>query len=119
MNETPQVVIRTRRPEQAGPKTFSFTPEMVRSQGVSEAIAAYRRQAWEVYQSRPMPTLKDEAWRRTDLSRLQAETFRLAGDPTQLNLAPVPSALLEPLTGGAHGGEIILTPGQAQVTVSP
>ncbi len=119
MNETPHVVIRTRRPEQVGPKTFTFTPEMIRREGTSDAIATYRQKAWEVYQNTPMPTLKDEAWRRTDLAWLQAETFRLPNGQAGLDLAPVPAALLEPLTGDAHGGEIILTPGKANVSVSP
>ena len=37
MNESPQIVIRTRRPEQAASKTFTFTPEMIRRANAENA----------------------------------------------------------------------------------
>jgi Fe-S cluster assembly protein SufD len=46
-------------------------------------LADSRLEAWEAYLQRPMPTVRDEDWRRTDvgsldLTRLQTETLRRA-----------------------------------------
>ena len=34
-----------------------------------------RLESWELYQQIPMPTLKDEEWRRTDIRRLRIDDF--------------------------------------------
>jgi Fe-S cluster assembly protein SufD len=119
MNESPQIVVRTRRSEPAAQKDFTFTPEMIRLAGQSAFVAEYRQKAWEIFKNNPLPTLAEEAWRRTDLRPMHPETFHLAGKNAFLDLSPVPDTLLEPLTGGTHGGEIILLPGSAQVKVAP
>jgi len=64
-----------------------------------------------------MPTTTDEPWRRTDLRGLRAGAFRL---PSQVDLASLrlpepPEALLQPLAGEAHGGQIVLTANGARV----
>lgn len=41
--------------------------------GEPEWMRAFRLQAWEIYEQLPMPTRRDEAWRRTDLSRLRLD----------------------------------------------
>ncbi len=72
MRETPRVVInRARRVETpAGPREFAFTQDQVRLSGASAALREYRQKAWEIFQATPMPDLKEEAWRRTDLKAL-------------------------------------------------
>ncbi len=50
------------------------------------APAELRRRAWNAYENFPMPSTEDEAWRRTDISFLDLERFRLAADAAR----PVP-----------------------------
>ncbi len=114
MTETPHIVTRTRRSDAAVKKEFAFSEDMVRLDGMSESVRAYRQAAWQTYQSTPMPTTQEEAWRRTDLKPMPADQFRLPGRDAYLDLPAVPDALLRPLTDEAHGGEILLLPGGAQ-----
>jgi Fe-S cluster assembly protein SufD len=119
MSESPQIVIRTKRTEQALPKDFLFTSEMVRIAGMSEEIKNYRLQAWEIFKNLPLPATTDEAWRRTDLKPMRLESFRIPAKDAYLDLLPVPENLLQPMTGDTHGGEVILLPGSTQVRVDP
>ena len=124
MKETPRVVInRTRRVETtttpAGPGEFSFTQDQVRSSGVSDTVRAYRQDAWNIFQSTPMPTLKDEPWRRTDLKDLKAPSFHLPADEAYLDLPEVPENLLRPLVGEEHGGQVLLMPGGSKIHLAP
>jgi Fe-S cluster assembly protein SufD len=118
MSETPQVVVRTRRSEPAAAqKDFTFTPAMVRLDGMSEALRAYRQTAWEAYASTPMPLMTQEAWRRTDLRPMKPEIFSLPVKDAFMDLTPLPGDLLQPITDSAHGGEVILMPGGSRVQV--
>jgi len=120
MSETPQVVIRTRRVEPtAAQKDFTFTPEMVRTTGVSDALRAYRLSAWEAFKNSKMPSTTEEAWRRTDLRAMKPETFRFPESGAYLDLTPAPEELLRPVTDSAHGGEVLLLPGGSQISVDP
>lgn len=120
MSETPQVVIRTRRVEPtAAQKDFIFTPEMVRTSGVSDALRAYRQSAWDAFKNSKMPSTTEEAWRRTDLRAMKPETYRFPESGAYLDLTPAPEELLRPVTDSAHGGEVLLLPGGSQITVDP
>lgn len=123
MKETPRVVVtRTKRVDAttiAGPLEFSFTEDQVRTEGVSDTVRAYREKAWEVFQSLPVPTVKDEPWRRTDLKGLHANSFRLPAAEAHLDLPDAPAALLEPLVGQEHGGQIILMGGGVKSYLAP
>jgi len=60
-------------------KGFTFTHEMSQaSQAVPAVLQEYRKAAWEAYQQLPLPTLKDEAWRRTSLQGLDFQSLGLA-----------------------------------------
>ncbi len=116
--ETPEIVIRGRRRESQAPvKTFSFHRSMVRVSGLSQGIQAFRDRAWSLFETLPMPDPKDEAWRRTDISGLQADLFRLPEVDAYLDLAPLDESLLSPLAGEAHAGQVILLPGGARTTL--
>jgi Fe-S cluster assembly protein SufD len=70
-------------------------------------LAKARIRAWEQYQAMPMPTLKDEPWRRTDIRTLPADRVDLkAVDATAID-----PDLLEPLLGDEHGSLLVLRPG--------
>ncbi len=108
----------TRRRSRAQTRAFRFTAADLPTGG-AEAVQRYRTAAWEAYQRLPMPTTKDEAWRRTDLRPLAADTFRLPDEDTARDLPPVPADLLQPLVGDAHGGQIVVTPHGVQATLDP
>jgi Fe-S cluster assembly protein SufD len=116
MQEKPRVSIsRTRRPETAA-REFPFTREQIPSGG---ALDAYRHAAWDVFQRLPLPTVAEEAWRRTDLHTLPADEFRLPAEGSMRDLPPVRPDLLKPLISDQHGGQIILTPEGASIELDP
>ncbi len=61
-----------------GPARTALGPELVEAR-VHESpgwLADRRRAAWDAYQALPMPSsLRDEDWRRTDISRLDLHSF--------------------------------------------
>jgi len=117
MEEKSHIVIasRTRRPEPSA-NNFAFTAEMIPAFG---ALDEYRRRAWETFNRLPLPTTAGEAWRRTDLRILPADSFRLPASGAFRDLAPVPDALLKPLTAEHHGGQVILLPGGSRTSLDP
>jgi Fe-S cluster assembly protein SufD len=118
MKETPQVIVRGRKPQSENIAEFKFTEDLVRLIPNSSALTALRQAAWKLATTLPMPSPKDEAWRRTDLKGLQSESFVLPKVKQHLDLAAVPADLLRPLTAESHGGQVILQPGGAQVEIN-
>ena len=116
MEEKPRVVIasRTRRLEPAA-RNFAFTKDMI----PSDALADYRQRAWEVYNRLPMPASPEEAWRRTDLRLLPADSFSLPAKGAFRDLPTVPDDLLRPLTADRHGGQVVLLPGGSRASLDP
>jgi Fe-S cluster assembly protein SufD len=94
--------------------TAGFTKEAVKK--LSEILEEpdwmleFRLKAWEVYESTPMPTAQDEAWRRTNLRRLKLERIgpSLNGDGYA---GPVPAYLGEQLTEDEAGGVLVQVDG--------
>jgi Fe-S cluster assembly protein SufD len=103
---TKPVVTRTRRGATAE-RDFTLSATQIPA-AAHPALAEYRRAAWEAHLRTPIPTTREEAWRRTDLRGLQAAALRPAAASDVL---PTPPAyLLAPLVGDQHGGQLILTP---------
>ena len=116
MEEKPKVIVtRTRRAE-TPVKTFPFTTGMVPLSGV---LADYRQKAWQSFNRLSMPSMSEEAWRRTDLRDLPSDSVKPPAEGAFLNLAPVPADLLKPLTADEHGGQVLLLPGGVKTTLSP
>jgi Fe-S cluster assembly protein SufD len=113
IKETPQIVIRTKDRNAGILPDFKFTPDLAKRDGESGFILDFHKAAWDTYQSLPMPTLRDEPWRRTDLKGLRTQDLILA---TQATSEP-PQELIDPLIGEKHGGQIILTANGAKVTL--
>jgi Fe-S cluster assembly protein SufD len=116
MEEKPKVIVTRSRRSEIPVKNFTFTAGMVPSSGV---MADYRQKAWQTFNRLSLPTMAEEAWRRTDLRELPTDTVRLPIDGAFRELAPVPADLLKPLTADKHGGQVILLPGGAIPTLSP
>ncbi len=112
MQEKPKVVIRRGSRPTVAEKTFAFGRADVRAEG---PLKGYREQAWELFERLPMPSLEDEAWRRTDLRPMPADTFRLPSPEAYLDLAPVPEELLRPLVAERHAAQIVLLPGGVRI----
>jgi Fe-S cluster assembly protein SufD len=106
------VVTRTRQAET--PATAEFALGQADIQSLSSRLSEpawqleRRRQAWEAYRSLPMPTVKDEAWRRTDIHALPAAA--VARRPA--DEIPVDPELLRPLAGREHGALLTVVPGR-------
>ncbi|RMF47606.1 MAG: Fe-S cluster assembly protein SufD [Anaerolineae bacterium] len=100
-------IVRTARRRSALSTNFSFTESMIPA--AHGAAAAYRQQAWQHFQRLPMPATSDEAWRRTDLRRLDPARFHLPTLEEAAALPPVPETLLQPLVDAEHGGQMVFT----------
>jgi len=113
------VISRSRRVERLAAKEFQFHREQIPGLDgdgkYSSEIRNYRIHAWEAFERIPMPTTSEEAWRRTDIRGLHASEFLLPWqlDLQTLNLPNPPDALLQPLAGEAHAGQIVITPNGA------
>ncbi len=116
MQEKPKVVVsRTRRTESAA-KDFSFTQADIPAS--SGDVASYRARAWDAFKRLSLPSISEEAWRRTDIHTLPADSFVVPKDGVYKELPPVPEALLRPLVADAHGGQIVLLAGGATVELA-
>jgi Fe-S cluster assembly protein SufD len=109
---TSRTVVRKRTkalPKQA--QDFSFSEEEVRSISASLNEPSWmlerRLDAWRVAESMPMPTMKDEPWRRTDIRGLPSVNVQM-GTAEDLLVDP---ELVQPLAGNAEEALIILKPG--------
>jgi Fe-S cluster assembly protein SufD len=116
MKETPKVIFSRSRQTEKKEKEFPFTAGMVPVTGV---LAEYRQNAWKAFNRIPMPGLTDEAWRRTDLRGMPAETVHIPVDGEIQKQTPVPAKFLKPFTSEKHGGQVILTPGDAITMLDP
>jgi Fe-S cluster assembly protein SufD len=69
-----------------------------------------RQQAWALAESLPLPTMDEEAWKRTDTRSVQWENIMKL--PTQAGtLKDVPEALYRPLIGDKQGGLLVYADG--------
>jgi Fe-S cluster assembly protein SufD len=121
---TKNIGVSRQRRRPAGFSGFNFDrsmiPEVVPDGDGSglEILKAYRKHAWQVFESLSYPTTKDEAWRRTDLRGLDGGV-RLPEGEAYLDLAPLPEKLSRPLVADQHGGQIRILPGGMQVEIDP
>jgi Fe-S cluster assembly protein SufD len=120
---TRTVVTRTRRAERPESTEFDFSSEMLSAitsdAALSGFVKDYRRQALAAFGRLPMPSTRDEAWRRTDIRSLPAGSFQLPTQDAYKDLPPAPEELLSPLAGDQHGGQIVLLPGGNQASLDP
>lgn len=112
---TPVIVTKKRREAEVDLNRFPFTendlPGLGRQENLPEFLREYRLRGWNLFQTIPMPSTNDEAWRRTDLRGLRASELTLHSEVPKRALRP-PQNLLKPLVGKRHGGQIILVPTQ-------
>ena len=119
MAEVKKIITRVRRGEVNEKRDFLFTQEMIPAWGENQAISEYRMKAWEDYKNLSLPTIKEEAWRRTDLQNLNPWVFHLPGNDHLTDLHQIPEELLQPMTADMHGGQIVMLPGKTKVILDP
>lgn len=97
---------------------FTFTPDQLPTMK-NAVLSAYHQLAWDAFQTLPFPTLRDEAWRRTDIRGLNTELFSLGNDAKDV-IAP-PSRYLNPAAavGDERAGQIVLSAGKISRTMDP
>ena len=111
---THRIITRSKPGVGSEPGDFKFSPAMIPA--LSKAwigptfIREYRERAWSAFEKLPMPTVKDEAWRRTDIHTLEAGRFSLPEGDALTHLPAAPKWLLKPLVTKMHGGQVILGP---------
>ena len=110
-----RVISRIKKESSGETGEFSFTRDMVPAfkdnwKGPS-FIRDYRERAWSSFEKLPMPTTKDEAWRRTDLHNLVNMRFTVPDIHSFTGLPSTPKWLLKPLVSSKHGGQMIIHPG--------
>jgi len=120
---TRTVITRTRRSDQLEKGDFTFTRSLSRTLADDwngpDALREYRTRAWQAFERLPMPTTKDEAWRRTDLRSLNPAVLQFPTAELAAGLPDAPAELLKPLVGDGHGGQLILKPGQVDIYLDP
>jgi len=119
MTGTSQIVIKKPGQKETASRDFNFTEDLIRFSPENQEINQYRRDAWKLFQSLPIPGNRDEAWRRTDLEKLDVSGFTPPSRNLFQRLEPVPEDLRKPLTADAHGGEITLMPGGVEIHLDP
>jgi Fe-S cluster assembly protein SufD len=122
MAERKRVVTTSRtRERKTSTGEFNFSEKMVpvwvNGKAEPAFLTAYRKAAWQAFQRLELPKTTEEAWRRTDIRRLETDQFEVGSDAG--NGIPVPEELLKPLVGDVHGGQITISPDETDVFLAP
>lgn len=97
--------IRSRKREYVAPP-ISWEDVLALSQAKNEPdwLLKIRRTAWEQYEAMPMPTLRDESWRRTDYRGIDWDSAGHIYISEEPDVEQIPAAHRAPLIGGEQGG---------------
>ncbi len=119
MTETPVLIRRSRQAAAEKSTTFPFTDEVFETHTENNVIYPLRKRAYESYKTGKLPTTSEEAWRRTDIARLNPAQFRLPVKGEFQHLPRVPEEYLQPLTDKHQAGQIILCGPDSVVDLDP
>ena len=107
------VVVRRRSSAPAAPAyTQADVEALSKANNEPQWLLEARLLAWEIYEDLPMPTLKDEEWRRTDYRSIRWDEADKIIDGSDARVEAVPEANLEPLVGEGEGGTMVFVDGQ-------
>lgn len=117
----PRTVITTGRAS-ASAAVSDLTLSKAQVQALSKAkkdadwYARRRLATLKAYQATPMPTLQDEAWRRTDIRGFKWGEVTLPHQANGAAARRVPAALLKPLVGHgrSQGGQLVQVGGRVE-----
>jgi Fe-S cluster assembly protein SufD len=101
------------KPSVAGefPYKIADVREISTSLGEPAWLRDQREEAWKAYQSLPMPTTRDEAWRRTDIRSLPI----MDGPINQTDGTEIPEDLKQELADEKRSALLLLQPGHAPI----
>lgn len=106
------VVVRRRTTANTAPTvTLDDVRALSETNNEPQWLREAREASWEVYEDLPMPTLKDEEWRRTDYRHIHWDEASKLIEPNGAKLDAVPTEHREPLVG-AEGGTMIFVDGK-------
>lgn len=98
------------------PETPVFTRENVHALSQSRQepqwLVDLRKRSWDTYETLPMPSLEDEAWRRTNYSHIDWQQASQQHVLAQANLSAVPRQNLEPLVSDENTALLVFVDGQ-------
>jgi Fe-S cluster assembly protein SufD len=118
---THRIITRTKPGVAAETGDFRFTPEMIPALSKNWSgpafLREYRERAWSAFERLPMPTIKDEPWRRTDIHALESSRFILPEGDGLKKLPVAPKWLTRPMVSKMHGGQVILGPDKTKITL--
>ncbi len=77
-------------------------------------VKRYREEASRLYKTLPLPSGKEEEWRRTSLQGIDFSGFKTSTDPHS-DAMTLPYDLMAPVAGEKNGGQVFLTPLKSQV----
>jgi len=121
MAEKKKRVVRRTASAASKEKRFSFEQDQIPvwANGSQESafVDQLRASSWKTLSGQKIPNTAEEAWRRTDIKRLQVESFKLASKDTSA-LADIPESLLDPIAGAGHGGQIVFSPERTTIELS-
>ncbi len=103
-------------------KQFAFGPELIPTwaNGSKESakVDEFRQASWKKFNALQLPKTNEEAWRRTDIKTLKVSDFRIPTAENAKTLAAIPKAILQPIVGEGHGGQIIFSPEGTSIKLS-
>jgi Fe-S cluster assembly protein SufD len=90
--------------------TSPFSSENLASRGGPQWLAEARQAAFAVYQDRPVPSTKVEAWKYTNLRRFKPDDYRPAGTVEPVDSREgLPAKLRERLGASDAAGRLVLS----------
>ena len=113
MTDSPVIIKRTRKTSEKS--DFSFSEKDISVLDNADMMDL-RRKAWQIYQATPFPTTAEEAWRRTDLSKLDKASYHLPSDRDEI--PALDKNLMHPLAGDIQDGQVIIQPFQGEGTLA-
>ena len=116
---TKTVIARTRRADSQVGNDFQLKQEMMpvlaENGNIPLFAKEYGMRSWNVFQNLPLPTITDEAWRRTDIKALKAGDLRIPSNIDLAKFSGPPGEFLESLVGDQHGGQVIFGAGLPKI----
>ena len=83
-------------------------------------LAKARLDAWDLYESLPMPSLKAEEWRRTDYTKIDWASAGVITPSHGIGFDAIPAENRVPLVGDQQGGLLAFVDGEiVQYEINP
>jgi Fe-S cluster assembly protein SufD len=112
MTAQPIVVRKVAAKLAAPPFTEADVRQLSASRGEPQWLLESRLAAWDLYESMPMPSLKDEEWRRTDYSSIDWSIAGALRPPTGAGFGAIPQEYHAPLVGDDQGALLAFVDGE-------